>query len=112
MVHSNPVLITGGAGYIGSHAVLAFRDAGTPIVVLDDLSTGRRERVPGDVPFVEGDAGAVVPLHEHRWGRFVQLLRPPEKPGADASVDRLLTPHAAAPEAAREARGRPGLRDQ
>ncbi len=63
MVNSNPVLITGGAGYIGSHAVLAFRDAGMPVVVLDDLSTGRRERVPGDVPFVEGDAGdgALVP---------------------------------------------------
>ena len=57
MAHPNPVLITGGAGYIGSHAVLAFRDAGTPVVVLDDLSTGRRERVPEDVPLVEGDAG-------------------------------------------------------
>ena len=60
MAHPHPVLITGGAGYIGSHAVLAFRDAGTPVVVLDDLSTGRRERVPEDVPFVEGDAGDSV----------------------------------------------------
>jgi UDP-glucose 4-epimerase len=51
------VLITGGAGYIGSHAVLAFREAGYQVVVLDDLSTGRREAVPGDVAFVEGDAG-------------------------------------------------------
>ena len=51
------VLITGGAGYIGSHAVLAFRAAGYETVVLDDLSSGRREAVPGDVPFVEGDAG-------------------------------------------------------
>ncbi len=66
------------------------------------------------------DAFAVVPLHEHRWGRFVQLRRPQEKPGADSAVDRLLTPPAAAPqaapeaapEAAREARGRPGLGDQ
>ncbi len=39
-------LITGGAGYIGSHAVLAFQDAGLPVVVLDDLSTGHRDRVP------------------------------------------------------------------
>jgi UDP-glucose 4-epimerase len=50
-------LITGGAGYIGSHAVLAFQDAGLPVVVLDDLSTGRRDRVPANVPFVDGDAG-------------------------------------------------------
>jgi UDP-glucose 4-epimerase len=46
-------LLTGGAGYIGAHITAAFRDAGVPIVVLDDLSTGYREYVPGDVPFVE-----------------------------------------------------------
>ncbi|MHA1569357.1 MAG: NAD-dependent epimerase/dehydratase family protein, partial [Alphaproteobacteria bacterium] len=57
MGDSQPTLITGGAGYIGSHAVMAFRDAGLPVVVLDDLSTGRRDRLPTDVPFVEGDAG-------------------------------------------------------
>ena len=52
-----PLLVTGGAGYIGSHAVLAFRAAGYPVVVLDDLSAGRREAVPDDVPFVAGDVG-------------------------------------------------------
>lgn len=55
----NPVLVTGGAGYIGSHVVLALRDAGRAVVVLDDLSTGRRDLVPGDIPFVQGD-GALV----------------------------------------------------
>jgi UDP-glucose 4-epimerase len=50
-----PVLITGGAGYIGSHAVLAFRDAGWPVVVIDNLVTGFRSAVPDDVPFVEGN---------------------------------------------------------
>ncbi|MFJ5487046.1 UDP-glucose 4-epimerase GalE [Hansschlegelia beijingensis] len=49
------VLITGGAGYIGSHMVLALRDAGESVVVLDNLSTGFREAVPGDVPLVVGD---------------------------------------------------------
>lgn len=49
------VLVTGGAGYIGSHVVLALRDAGWPVVVIDDLSTGRRELVPEDVRFIEGD---------------------------------------------------------
>jgi UDP-glucose 4-epimerase len=47
-------LLTGGAGYIGSHITAAFTAAGVPIVVLDDLSTGYREYVPDDVPFVEG----------------------------------------------------------
>ncbi len=57
MGESQPTLITGGAGYIGSHAVMAIRDAGLPVVVLDNLTTGRRDRLPADVPFVEGDAG-------------------------------------------------------
>ena len=51
------VLVTGGAGYIGSHAVLALADAGRRIVVLDDLSTGFRWAVPPDVPFALGDVG-------------------------------------------------------
>ena len=49
-----PVLVTGGAGYIGSHAVLALHDAGWPVVVIDDLSNGVREAVPKGVPFHEG----------------------------------------------------------
>src|SRR5215468_6109074 len=51
------VLVTGGAGYIGSHVVLALRAAGYAVVVLDDLSNGVRSAVPDDVPFVHGDAG-------------------------------------------------------
>ena len=47
-------LLTGGAGYIGSHIARAFRDAGTEVVVLDDLSTGYRSYVPAGVPFVDG----------------------------------------------------------
>ncbi len=50
-----PVLVTGGAGYIGSHAVWALRDAGWPVVVLDNLSTGFRFVLPDDVPLYEGD---------------------------------------------------------
>ncbi len=49
------VLVTGGAGYIGSHAVLALRDAGRPVVVIDNLSTGFAWALPGDVPLIEGD---------------------------------------------------------
>ena len=50
-----PVLVTGGAGYIGSHAVLALTDAGWPVTVIDNLTTGFRWAVPEDVPFYEGD---------------------------------------------------------
>jgi len=57
MTARRAVLITGGAGYIGSHAVLAFREAGHEVIVLDDLSTGYRALVPQDVPFVEGGVG-------------------------------------------------------
>jgi UDP-glucose 4-epimerase len=50
-----PVLVTGGAGYIGSHAVLALKDSGWPVAVIDDLSNGTRGAVPNDVPFYEGN---------------------------------------------------------
>ena len=50
-----PVLVTGGAGYIGSHAVLALKEADWPVAVIDDLSSGTRRAVPGDVPFFEGN---------------------------------------------------------
>ena len=49
-----PVLVTGGAGYIGSHAMFALKDAGWTVSVIDDLSTGVRRAVPDDVPFYEG----------------------------------------------------------
>ncbi len=49
-----PVLVTGGAGYIGSHAVLALKDAGWQVAVIDDLSNGSREVVPDAVPFYQG----------------------------------------------------------
>ena len=50
-----PVLVTGGAGYIGSHAMLALKDAGWSVSVIDDLSNGARQAVPDDVPFYEGN---------------------------------------------------------
>ena len=55
MTQKCPVLVTGGAGYIGSHAVLALTDAGWPVVVIDNLVTGFRWAVSDAVPFYQGD---------------------------------------------------------
>jgi UDP-glucose-4-epimerase GalE len=54
------VLVTGGAGYVGSHMVKTLLDAGHQVVVLDDLSTGYRDAVPEGVRFVQGDVGDVA----------------------------------------------------
>jgi UDP-glucose 4-epimerase len=51
------VLVTGGAGYIGSHMVHALVEAGERVVVVDDLSTGFSNFLPQDVPLFIGDAG-------------------------------------------------------
>lgn len=51
------ILITGGAGYIGSHMVHELVDAGEPVVVLDNLSTGFRFLIPSSVAFVAGSTG-------------------------------------------------------
>jgi UDP-glucose 4-epimerase len=64
------VLVTGGAGYIGSHAVLALKDAGHQPVVVDNLVTGFRWAIPADVPFVEAnvadDATIGATIRDHR----------------------------------------------
>ena len=63
------VLVSGGAGYLGSHVAAALAGAGYRVLVLDDLSRGGREAVPPGVEFVEGNAGdgdAVAALAERR----------------------------------------------
>jgi UDP-glucose 4-epimerase len=54
------VLVTGGAGFIGSHIADAYLASGAEVWIIDDLSSGRRENLPADAHFVEmgiGDAG-------------------------------------------------------
>jgi UDP-glucose 4-epimerase len=51
------ILVTGGAGYIGSHMVHELHDAGEQVVVLDNLSTGFRFLLPSGVPLVVGNTG-------------------------------------------------------
>ena len=72
-----PVLVTGGAGYIGSHAVLALLDSGWPVVVIDDLSTGFDWAVPEAAAFAKGDIAdsALVArlIAEHRIGAIMHF---------------------------------------
>ncbi|MGB8632326.1 MAG: NAD-dependent epimerase/dehydratase family protein, partial [Xanthobacteraceae bacterium] len=51
------ILVTGGAGYIGSHMVHELIDAGEGVVVLDNLSTGFDWAVPEGVPLIVGETG-------------------------------------------------------
>jgi UDP-glucose 4-epimerase len=64
------VLVTGGAGYIGSHMVHALVDAGEPVVVLDNLSTGFDWALPKGVPLIVSDVGdhprVAALIAEHR----------------------------------------------
>ena len=57
MSRNQKILVTGAAGYIGSHVVLALLEAGYDPVVLDNLSTGSREMVAPEATFIEGEAG-------------------------------------------------------
>lgn len=56
------ILITGGAGYIGSHTLAYFLAQGEECVVFDNLVYGHREAVPQEVPFVQGDLADVSAL--------------------------------------------------
>lgn len=70
-------LVTGGAGYIGSHVVRALLEADLPVVVIDDLSTGLEKFVPSEVPLVRGtllDADLVArALREHRVSGVIHI---------------------------------------
>jgi UDP-glucose 4-epimerase len=71
------VLVTGGAGYIGSHMVLALTDAGEDVVVLDNLSTGHWWAISPKARLVEGDIGNAELLDqlmaEHRFDAVVHF---------------------------------------
>ncbi len=56
---TSPVLVTGGAGYIGSHVVFALIERGIKVIALDNLTSGARHLVNPDALFVEGNAGDI-----------------------------------------------------
>jgi UDP-glucose 4-epimerase len=71
------ILVTGGAGYIGSHMVHALVDAGEPVVVLDNLSTGFAWAPPRAVPLVVGETGdqslVAALIAEHRVDSIIHF---------------------------------------
>lgn len=84
-------LVTGGAGYIGSHVVRALHDAGIPVAVIDDLSSGLRQFVPPSIPFVEGtllDSG--VTEHAIRANQVTGVIHIAGFKYAGVSVDQPL----------------------
>ena len=68
------VLVTGGAGYIGSHMALELLDAGERTVVLDNLSTGLAPAVPSDAELIEGDIGDQGLVRDIIEGRGVDSI--------------------------------------
>ena len=87
-----PVLVSGGAGYLGSHVVLALVEAGYPVVVLDDLSSGARAAVPAGVELVVADCGdaraAGAAIRSHGVEAAVHLAASPGPPGAEGPARR------------------------
>jgi UDP-glucose 4-epimerase len=84
-------LVTGGAGYIGSHVARALGEAGLDVVVVDDLSSGHRDFVAEPIPFVQGSivdtALMARTLQEHQVEGVVHLAG---FKYAGVSVDRPL----------------------
>jgi UDP-glucose 4-epimerase len=71
------ILVTGGAGYIGSHMVHTLADAGERVVVLDNLSTGFEWAIPKGVPLVVGETGdqlrVAALIAEHRVDSIIHF---------------------------------------
>ena len=87
------VLVTGGAGFIGSNVVLRLLEHGHDVVVLDNFATGRRENVTayaGDIELVEGDMRSYERVHTAVQGCEV-VLHQGALPSVPRSVQDPLT---------------------
>ena len=58
------ILVTGAAGFIGSHAILSLNEAGHTVIAVDDLSTGRRWAVPPEIIFIQADVGDAAAMRD------------------------------------------------
>ena len=95
---SRRVLVTGGAGFIGSHVVDAHVAAGDDVTILDDLSSGSRKNIPARVTLIEGDVRSPEARRLVVEGRFavvnhhaaqIDVRRSVTDPGDDASRNVL-----------------------
>jgi UDP-glucose 4-epimerase len=68
------VVVTGGAGFIGSHLADAFLARGDEMLVVDDLSSGKREQVPDAAEFAELDIADGAALHDRLMGFSAELI--------------------------------------
>lgn len=98
--HSQRVLVTGGAGFIGSHLVEALRDDGHIVVVVDNLSHGRKQRIPKNVRLVIKDVcdpnllkvlGQFKPEVVYHLAAQVDVSRAQADPVRDAQTNILGT---------------------
>ena len=93
------VLVTGGAGFIGSHVAEALVARGEDVVVLDDLSSGKRENLPDGVELVEGDVrepqdelfAGVKPTHCYHLAAQIDVRVSVARPDHDAQINVLGT---------------------
>lgn len=93
---SRRVLVTGGAGFIGSHVADEFLKAGATVEVLDNLSSGKRENLPEGVTFHHLDIGSADAARVVREGRFsvlchlaaqIDVRKSVTDPGHDANIN-------------------------
>lgn len=94
MTHS--VLVTGGAGFIGSHVVRAFASRGSAVTILDDLSSGKLTNLPEGVAFIEDDVRSASAGRVIRDGAFdvichlaaqIDVRKSVEDPAYDVAVN-------------------------
>ena len=81
------ILVTGGAGYVGSHVVKALRDAGEKPVVFDNLSTGLRENLLPGIPFILGDTLSSETLKQAMSGVYSIIHMAGHKAAGESMTD-------------------------
>ena len=93
---SGSVLVTGGAGFIGSHIAEAYLAAGWSVTCLDDLSRGKREQVPANATFIEADVRSKEAFQAIADGGFdvinqqaaqIDVRVSVDEPARDASIN-------------------------